>query len=86
MLLPPPPPFYTKRPDKVHFLKFNLFPKRHHNSNQKTAPLPPSPVQHSPLPTYTHKTFHPNDNLTTQHDTLINNSVTPTTDTPIKTY
>ena len=27
-----------------------MFPKRHHNSHQKTAPLPFSPVQHPPLP------------------------------------
>ena len=78
-----PPPFYTKRPNKLQFPKFNLFLKRHHSSH---APLPFSPVQHPPLPNYTHQNFHPNDNLTTQHDTLINNSVTPTTDTPIKIY
>ena len=29
------PPFYTKRPNKIQFPKFNLFPKRHHNSHQK---------------------------------------------------
>ena len=81
-----PPPFYTKRPNKLQVPIFNLFPKRHHNSHKKTAPLPFSPVQHPQLPNYTHKNFHPNDNLITQHDTLINNSVTPTTDTPIKTY
>ena len=79
-----PPPFYTKRPNKIQFPKFNLFLKRHHNSHHKTAPLLFSPVQHPPLPNYTHKNFHPNDNLTTQHDTLINNPVTSTTDTPIK--
>ena len=78
--------FYTKCPNKIQFPKLNLFPKRHHNSHQKTAPLSFSPVQHPPLPNYTHKNFHPNDNLTTQHDTLINNSVTPTTDAPIKIY
>ena len=49
-----PPPFYTKRPNKLQFPKFNLFPKRHNNSHQKTAPLPFSPVQHPPLPNYTH--------------------------------
>ena len=81
-----PPPFYTKRPNKIQFPKFNLFPKRHHNSHHKTAPLPFSPVQHPPLPSYTHKNFHPNDNLTTQHDTLIYNPVTSTTDTPIIIY
>ena len=80
------PPFYTKRPNKIQFPKFNLFPKRHHNSHHKTALLPFSPVQHPPLPNYTHKNLHPNDNLTTQHDTLINNPVTSTTDTPIKIY
>ena len=81
-----PPPFYTKRPNKLQFPKFNLFPKRHQNSHQKTTPLPFSPVQHPPLPNYTHENFHPNDKLTTQHDFLINNSVTPTTDTPSKIY
>ena len=81
-----PPPYYTKRPNKLQFPKFNLFPKRQHNSHHETAPLPFSPVQHPPLPNYTHKNFHPNDNLTTQHDTLINNPVTSTTDTPIKIY
>ena len=81
-----PPPFYTKRPNNIQFPKFNLFPKRHHVSHQKTAPLPFSPIQHAPLPNYTHNNFHLNDNLTTKHDTLINNSVTPTTDTPIKIY
>ena len=80
------PPFYTKRPNKIQFPKFNLFPKRHHNSHQKTAPLPFSPVQHPPLPIYTHKNFHSNDNLTTQHDTLVNNPVTSNTDTPLKIY
>ena len=30
-----PPPFYTKRPNKIQFPKFNLFPKRHHNSHHK---------------------------------------------------
>ena len=81
-----PPPFYTKRPNKLQFPKFNLFPKKHHNSQQKTAPLLFSSIPHPPLPNYTQKNFHPNDNLTTQHDTLINNSVTPTTDTPIKIF
>ena len=30
-----PPPFYTKRPIKIQFPKFNLFLKRHHSSHQK---------------------------------------------------
>ena len=80
-----PEPFYTKRPNKLQFPKFNLFPKRHLNSNQKTTTLPFSPVQHPPLPNFSHKNLQSNDTSTTQHDTLINNSVTSTTDTPIKT-
>ena len=64
-----PPTFYTKRPNKIQFPKFSLFPKRHQYSHQKTSPLPFSPVQHPPRPNYTHKNFHPKDNLTTQHDT-----------------
>ena len=81
-----PPPFYTKRPNKFQFPKFNLFPKRHHTSHQKSVQLPFSPVQHTPLPNYTHKNLNPNDNLTTQHNTLINNSVTSTTEKPVKIY
>ena len=45
-----PSPFFTKRPNKLQFPKINWFPKRHHNSHQKTAPLPFSPVQHPPRP------------------------------------
>ena len=81
-----PPPFYTKRPNKLQFPKFNLFPKRHHNSHQKTVTLPFSPFQHPPLSNYTHKNLHSNDTSTTQHDILINNSITSTTDTPMKIY
>ena len=32
-----PPRFYTKRPDKIQFPEFTLFPKRHHNSHQKNC-------------------------------------------------
>ena len=71
---------------KFNFLNLTCFPNNTTILTKKTAPLPFSPVQHPPLPNYTHKHFHPNDNLTTQHDTLINNSVTSTTDTPIKIY
>ena len=70
--------------------KFILFPKRHHFSHSKTplqtALLPFSPEQHPPLPNYSNKNPHPNDNLTTSHDTLTNNNVTSNTDTPIKIY
>ena len=30
-----PPPFYTKRPNKLRIPKFKLFPKRHHFSHPK---------------------------------------------------
>ena len=81
------PPFYTKRPNKLHMPKFKLFPKRHHFSHPKLT-LQPSPLpsseQHPSLPNYSTTNSHPNDNLATQHDTLLNTSVTFSTDTPIK--
>ena len=84
-----PPPFYTKRPNNLQILKFKFFPKRHHFSHPKItlqpSPLPPS-EQHPSLPNYSTTNSHSNDNLTTQHDTLINTFVTSNTDTPIKTY
>ena len=30
-----PPPFYTKRPNKLQLPKFKLFPKKHHFSHRK---------------------------------------------------
>ena len=85
-----PPPFYTKRPKKLHLPKFKLFPKRHHFSHPKTilqtTPLPFSPDQHPSLPHYTNNHSHPNDNLATPHDISTNIPVTSDTDTPIKIY
>ena len=81
-----PPPFYTKRPNKLQIPKFKIFPKRHHFSHPKITFQPstlPSSEQHTSLP---RTNSHPNDNLTTQHDTLINTSVTSNTDTPINFY
>ena len=69
---------------KFDFLNLTCFRNDTTIPPQKTAPLPFSPVQHPPLPNYTHKNFHPNDNLTTPPDTLITNLVTSNTDTPIK--
>ena len=69
--------------------KFKLFPKRPHFSHPKTTLQPstlPSSEQHPTLPNYSTTNSHPNDNLATQHDTLINTSVTSNTDTPIKIY
>ena len=67
-----------------------MFPKRHHFSHPKTtlqtSTLPFSSDQHPPLPNYSNKNLHPNDNLATPHDTLIDNPVTSNTDTPIKIY
>ena len=84
-----PPPFYTKRSNKLQMPKFKLFPKRPHFSNSK-IPLQlstfPSSEQHPSLPNYSSTNSHPNDNLTTQHDTLLSTSVTSNTDTPIKNY
>ena len=65
-----PPPFYTKRHNKLQMPKFKLFPKRHHVSHPKIT------LQPSTLPNYSTTNSHPNDNLATQHDTLINTSVT----------
>ena len=49
-----PPPFYTKRPNKLQLPKFTLLAKRHHSSHPKTAlqasTLPFSSDQHPPLP------------------------------------
>ena len=84
-----PPPFYTKRPNKLQLPKFKLFRKRHHFSRSKITFQPstlPSSEQHSSLPNYSTTNSHPNDNLATQHDTLINTFVTSNTDTPIKIY
>ena len=84
-----PPPFYTKRPNKLQIPKFKLFPKRHYFSHPKITFQPstlPSSEQHPSLPNYSTTNSHPNDNLATQHVTLINTSVTSNTDTPIKIY
>ena len=84
-----PPPFYTKRPNKLHIPNFKLFTKRHRLSQPIITFQPstlPSSEQHPSLPIYSTTNSHPNDNLATQHDTLINTSVTSNTDTPIKIY
>ena len=85
-----PPPFYTKRPNKLQIPKFKLFPKRHHFSHPKTtlqtSTLPFSPDQHPSLPNYSINHSHQNDNLATPHYTLTNAPVTSNTDTPIEIY
>ena len=84
-----PPPFYTKRPNKLQIPNFILFPKKKHFYQPKITlhpPTLPSSEHHPSLPTYSITNSHPNDNLASQHDTLINTSVTSNTDTPIKIY
>ena len=84
-----PPPFYTKRHNKLLIPKFKLFPERPHFSHPKITYRPStlsSSEQHPTLSNYSTTNSHPNDNLATQHDTLINTSVTSATDTPIKFY
>ena len=85
-----PPPFYTKRPNKLQMPEFISFPKKHHFSHLKTTlqttTLPFSSEQHPSLPNYSNKNSRPNDNLATPHDTLVNATVTSNTDTPIKIY
>ena len=85
-----PPPFYTKRPNKLQMPKFKLFPKRHHFSHPKTtiqtSTLPFSSDQNPSLPNYTKKHSHPNDNLATPQDTLTNAPVTSNKDTPNEIY
>ena len=85
-----PPPFYTKRTNKLQMPIFKLFPKRHHFSHPKTtlqtSTLPFSSDQHPSLPNYSNKHSHPDENLATPHDTLTNAPVTSNTDTHIKFY
>ena len=69
--------------------QFQLFPKRPHFSHPDITLQPstlPSSEQHPTVPNYSTTNSHSNDNLATQHDTLINTSVTSNTDTPIKIY
>ena len=83
------PPFYTKRHKKLQMPKFKLFPKRPHFSHPKITLQPstlPSSEQHPTVANYSTTNSHPNDNLATQHHTLINTSANSKTDTPIKTY
>ena len=84
-----PPPFYTKRHYKLQMPKLKLFPKRPHFSYPKINLQPytlPSFEQHPTFPNYSTTNSHPNDNLATQHDALINTSVTSNRDTPNKIY
>ena len=69
--------------------KFDLFPKRPDFSHPKITLQPttlPSSEQHPTPCNYSTTNSHPNDNLATQHDTLINTSVTSITDIPIEIY
>ena len=84
-----PPPFFTKQHNKLQMPKIKLFPERPLFSHPKItfqSSTLPSSEQHPTLPNYSTTNSHPNDNLATQHDTLINTSVTSNTDTPVKIY
>ena len=85
-----PPPFCTKRPNKLHLPKFKLFPRKHHFSHSKTTlqttTHPFFPDQQPSLPHYSNNHSHLNDNLAPPHDTSTNIPVTSNTDTPIKIY
>ena len=86
-----PPPFYTKRLNKLHMTRFILFPKRLQFLQSKiihrTSPLPAPQEQHPTLPNYSTTSDTQHDNLTPLTDNLFNNTlVNPDTDTPIKIY
>ena len=86
-----PPPFYTKRPNKLHRTRLKFFPKRRQflqtKINHRTSTLPSSPEQHPTLPNYSTVNNTQNDNLVTPTDNLVNNTlVSPDTDSPIKVY
>ena len=85
-----PPPFYTKRSNKLQIPRLKLFPKRHPFSQPQTtlstSTLPFSTDQHPTLPNYSTNHSHLNDNSTTPNDTLTNTTITSNTDTPIKIY
>ena len=78
-----PPPFYTKRPNKLHMTRLELFPKRKHFhtsvTNNKPSVLPPSSEHLPPLPNYSTVNTSSNDN-----DTNIPSNID--TDTPVKIY
>ena len=86
-----PPPFYTKRPKKLHMTQFKLFQKRHpflqFKINHRTSPLPAAQKQHPTLPNYSTTNATQHDNLTSPTDNLLNNTlVNPDTDTLIEIH
>ena len=86
-----PPPFYTKRPYKLHITRYKLFPKRlpflQSKINHRTSPLPASQEQPPTLPNHSTTNTTQHENLTTPTDNLLTNTlVTFDTDTPIKIH
>ena len=86
-----PPPFYTKRPNKLRMTRFKLFPKRQQlskpNIKYTTSTLASSPEHHPTLPRNSTANTTQNGNLATTNDNLVdNNSVKDDTDSPIKVY
>ena len=79
-----PPPFYTKRPNRLQMTRFKLFPKRKHShqakTNHRTSTLHSSSVQPPTLHNYLNVNTTPNDII------VDNTSVNDDTDRPIKVY
>ena len=86
-----PPPFYTKRPNKLRLTRFHLFPKRQPLSqptfNYRTSTLSSSQEQHPTLPNYSSANTTQHDNFTTQNDNVVDHtSVNDDTDSSIIVY
>ena len=86
-----PPPFCTKRPNKLHISRYKSFPKRRpflqSKINHRTSPLPASQEQPPTLPNYSTTNTTQHENLTTPTDILLTNTlVIFDTDTSIKIY
>ena len=79
-----PPPFYKKRPNRLHMTRFKLLPKRkqfqHPKTNHRISTIRSSSVQQPTLPNYSKVKTTPNDII------VDNNPVKDDTDSPIKVY
>ena len=86
-----PPPFCTKRPNKIRMTRFKLFPKRQLFSqlktNYRTSTFRSSQELHPTLPNYPTANTTQNDILVTPNDNSVDNTpVNDDTDSPIKIY
>ena len=83
----PPPPFYTKRPNKVYKkTRFKVLPKRKHNlhfeTNREISSLHSSTVQNPTIPNYSTVNTTPIDNSLDNTSANNNNN----NDSPAKVY